>query len=59
MAEPLHLAQVAYAAYGQSTDNQNFLGDPMPDWKDLPEAIQTAWAAAATAVAQEVTETGP
>lgn len=54
MADHSSLAQVAYAAYGQSTENKNFLGDPMPAWEDLPEAIKSAWVAAAAAVAEEV-----
>lgn len=41
--------QVAYAAYAQSTGGRNFLGDPMPEWPDLPEAIREAWEAAAEA----------
>lgn len=46
-AEYPDLAQGAYAAYGQSTGGRNFRGDPMPEWDDLPEAIRTAWQAAA------------
>ena len=48
------LARIAYEAYGQSTDNKNFRGDPMPAWGDLPVTIQQAWVAATTAVAEEV-----
>lgn len=44
------LAQIAYHAYGQSTDFKNFQGNPMPEWEALPEAIQQAWEAAANAV---------
>lgn len=54
MAEPLQLAQIAYDAYGRSTGRKNFRGDPMPDWADLPESIQTAWVAAVNAVVNEV-----
>ncbi|KKK74084.1 hypothetical protein LCGC14_2887320, partial [marine sediment metagenome] len=39
-------ASMAYAAYGEYTDNKNFRGDPMPVWEDLPEKIQEAWQAA-------------
>jgi hypothetical protein len=42
--------QVAYAAYGMATGNKNFMGDPMPEWKDLPVIIQEAWQAAASTV---------
>lgn len=40
------IAKAAYVAYGKSTDNKNYQGLPMPEWKDLPPAIQTAWIAA-------------
>lgn len=56
MADPAHLARIAYTAYGESTGNKNFLGDPMPAWEDLPDSIRTAWEAAAGAVASEVAE---
>lgn len=49
------LAQVAYAAYGESVDHLNFLGQPMPDWAALSEPIRAAWTAAAAAVARAVT----
>ncbi|MEV0016717.1 hypothetical protein [Streptomyces tendae] len=52
--DPTALACTAYAAYGESTGNRNFRGDPMPRWEDLGEPIQTAWVAAATAVARAV-----
>lgn len=48
------LAQVAYRAYGETTDFKNFRGDPMPEWADLPQKIQQAWVAAADAVKEEV-----
>lgn len=44
------LARCAYLAYGKQTDFKNFRGEPMPAWEDLPEAIQKAWSAAATAI---------
>ena len=49
-----HLARLAYRAYGESTGNRNFRGDPMPAWEDLGEPIQKAWIAAAGAVVSEV-----
>ncbi|WP_030236932.1 hypothetical protein [Streptomyces sp. NRRL S-350] len=48
-------AALAYAAYGNATGGRNFLGDPMPAWGDLPEAIQRAWGAAAAAIWRYVT----
>lgn len=33
----------AYRAYGQFTDNKNFMGNEMPRWEDLPEKIRGAW----------------
>lgn len=44
------LAVVAYTAYGQTTDFKNFLGNPMPQWHELPETIQNAWMASVRAV---------
>lgn len=44
------LAKLAYQAYGESTGGKNFQGNPMPQWEDLGEKIQTAWVAATTAV---------
>ncbi|MEU7092957.1 hypothetical protein [Kitasatospora aureofaciens] len=43
-------ARTAYEAYGDATDGKNFLGDPMPEWHDLPEPIRRAWAQAAAAI---------
>lgn len=40
------IAASAYAAYGHSTGNKNFRGDPMPRWDQLTVAIRTAWEAA-------------
>lgn len=40
------IAASAYAAYGHSTGNKNFRGDPMPRWDQLPVPIRTAWEAA-------------
>ncbi|MGW3971232.1 hypothetical protein ACWEFD_18270 [Streptomyces ardesiacus] len=53
-SDPTGLARIAYAAYGESTGNRNFLGDPMPRWEDLGESIQNAWVAAVTAVVVQV-----
>lgn len=41
------LAQHAYHAYGATTDYKNFRGEPMPEWKDLPDQIRAAWRSAA------------
>lgn len=48
------LAEIAYHAYGQSTDFKNFQGNPMPEWSSLPESIQQAWIAAVIAVYQNI-----
>ena len=52
----MELAQVAYAAYGVSTNNRTHDDRPMPDWDDLGDQVQQAWIAAAAAVAQAVIE---
>ena len=49
---PDETAQAAYKAYGASTGWINFMGKPMPYWKDLPEAIQQAWRDATAAVVE-------
>lgn len=41
-----NIAQAAYEAYADSTDNKNFRGEDMPKWGELPEKIQVAWVAA-------------
>lgn len=48
-----HFAQVAYHAYGATTDHKNYQGLPMPEWPALPAAIQQAWRAAAEAVIED------
>ena len=40
-------AEELYLAYGAVTDFKNFQGNPMPEYKDLPEIIKLAWQAAA------------
>lgn len=40
------IAASAYRAYAASTGNKNFRGDPMPEFRDLPQPIRTAWEAA-------------
>lgn len=37
----------AYLAYGSVTDMKNFRGEPMLEFKDLPEQIKKAWIYAA------------
>jgi hypothetical protein len=49
------LAQIAYAAYGESTCGKNFRGEPMPAWADLPVTIQDAWVNATEAVVYHYT----
>ncbi len=44
------IAEEAYKAYGSVTDFKNFRGDPMPEWKALPEKIKEAWVASAAKV---------
>lgn len=50
LVEDVTLGQLAYTAYATVTGWKNYQGAPMPDWYDLPEAIRTAWLAAAKAV---------
>lgn len=42
-----HTGRGAYTVYGMAVGFKNFRGDPMPEWEDLPEAIQKAWGSVA------------
>jgi hypothetical protein len=42
--------QTGYEAYAAFTGGKTFDGRDMPSWKDLPQRIQDAWNAAATAI---------
>lgn len=46
------IAASAYKAYAASTENKNYQGLPMPEWKDLTPAIRIAWEAAARQVGE-------
>ncbi len=52
-------AKDLYHAYAESSGWKNFLGNPMPLWKDLPEAIRTHWTAVATKAVKIVRERSP
>jgi hypothetical protein len=49
------LGEVGYKAYGDSVGWKNYLGRPMPEWGELPEAIRGAWIAAAGAIVSAAT----
>jgi hypothetical protein len=44
------LGELAYLAYGTTTDFKNYQGLPMPKWEDLTEKIREAWENAAASV---------
>ncbi len=46
------VARRAYEAYAVSSGNQNFRGDRMPTWGELPAAIRGHWRAAVEAVGE-------
>lgn len=48
------LAAIAYKAYGDSTGNKNYRGEPMPEYEALPDSIRAAWEAAVGAVEQRL-----
>jgi len=50
------LAELAYDAYGRTTDFKNYQGLPMPSFNDLPDKIQEAWCNAVMAVKSEVSK---
>ena len=39
------IAASVYRAYCNSAGNKDFQGNPMLEWEDLPQTIQTAWEA--------------
>lgn len=47
MINYVQLANEAYIVYGQSVDNKNYQGLPMPTWENLPDSIKRAWIATA------------
>jgi hypothetical protein len=49
-ADPEADAKIAYQAYGDNAEWKNFMGNAMPKWEDLPEAIRGHWVAAAKAL---------
>ncbi len=44
------VGKLGYEAYASSTGGKTFDGRDMPTWEDLPERIQRAWYAAASAI---------
>lgn len=50
----VRLAQLAYDAYGNTTDHKNYQGNPMPTWDALGDTIQGAWVAAVNAVVTDL-----
>jgi hypothetical protein len=54
---PESRARIAYTAYGRVTGFRNFLGEPMPDFDNLPPKIQEAWTNAARVI-WEIATTG-
>lgn len=50
MTDDVTLGEVAYTAYGRTTDFKNYQGLPMPAWQDLGDTIRAAWENAAKAV---------
>jgi hypothetical protein len=46
-----NIGEIAYQAYGQTTDFKNFQGNPMPKWEELPDKIKEAWMNASVKIA--------
>lgn len=44
------LAGRGYNAYGSTTDHKNYLGQPMPNWQELPAKQKHAWLTATTSI---------
>jgi len=49
------LAQIGYEAYGAEADWKAYNGEPMPQWDELPQHIQTKWRAATAAITKALT----
>lgn len=50
MTDDVTLGEIAYAAYGRTTNHVNYQGLPMPAWTELGDTIRLAWENAAKAV---------
>ena len=44
------LAFMGYDAYAKQAGNKNYQGNPMPTWKELPEAQKECWRMAAATI---------
>lgn len=44
------MGEIAYDAYGKTTEYKNFMENPMPKWEELPDKIKEAWDNAASAI---------
>lgn len=47
-----HLGHVAFDGYRRHTNGLTHDGRSIPEWRDLGEAVQSAWIAAAAAVVE-------
>ena len=47
------LGEIAYDAYGATTDHKNYQGLPMPTWENLTDKIREAWENAAAKAAEQ------
>ncbi len=54
LTEDERLGQIAYHAYGRSTNFRNFQGNKMPGWEELPEPIKNAWIASGQAISRAI-----
>lgn len=50
--------EVGYQAYGDTVGWKNHLGQPMPAWSELTEAIRDAWNKAAYAIVEAACRAG-
>lgn len=50
--------EIGYRAYGEAVEWKNYLGQPMPAWDELPDAIRTAWDRAAYAIVEVACRAG-
>ena len=48
------LAEIAYDAYGETTNFKNFRDEPMLEWSELPLKIKQAWCEAVIAVEKKI-----
>ena len=48
------LGRTAFEAYAHNTEWRSVHGEPLPNWDDVPDRVQTAWRAAARGILRDL-----